>query len=269
MFLAPLGLYYCPQAFSRCGKKGLLSGSDAQASLCDGFSCCGAQASLPWRHVGSPRVKDQTCVPCIGRWLLNHGATMEVLLLSFKSMSSWQLWPLYYLCLVRALSLHLCSTLATPWTVARQAPLSMGFSRQEDWSGLPCPSPGESLWPRGRNCVAWILYPLSHLGSPFLFILFICAFLFILILETEMAIYSNILAWKIPWIEGPGGLQSTGLQRVGYNWAPSLSLHFLFSLNLTLLVFGKEKHFFFFLFSIWNHGGCRKGEKDSRCITSL
>ena len=30
----------------------------------------------------------------------------------------------------------------TPWTVARQAPLSMGFSRQEYWSGLPCPPPG-------------------------------------------------------------------------------------------------------------------------------
>ena len=31
---------------------------------------------------------------------------------------------------------------ATPWTVAHQAPLSMGFSRQESWSGLPFPSPG-------------------------------------------------------------------------------------------------------------------------------
>ena len=31
----------------------------------------------------------------------------------------------------------------TPWTVARQAPLSMGFSRQEFWSGLLCPSPGD------------------------------------------------------------------------------------------------------------------------------
>ena len=31
---------------------------------------------------------------------------------------------------------------ATPWTVACQAPLSMGFSRQEHWSGLPCPSSG-------------------------------------------------------------------------------------------------------------------------------
>ena len=35
------------------------------------------------------------------------------------------------------------SDCVTPWTVACQAPLSMGFSRQEDWSGLPFPSPGD------------------------------------------------------------------------------------------------------------------------------
>ena len=34
-------------------------------------------------------------------------------------------------------------SLATPWTVACQAPLSMGFSRQENWSGLPFPPPGD------------------------------------------------------------------------------------------------------------------------------
>ena len=46
-----------------------------------------------------------------------------------------------------SLSLYLvtksCLTLATPWTVACQAPLSMGFSRQEYWTGLPFPSPGD------------------------------------------------------------------------------------------------------------------------------
>ena len=36
-----------------------------------------------------------------------------------------------------------CPTLCAPWTVAHQAPLSMGFSRQEYWSGLPCPSPDD------------------------------------------------------------------------------------------------------------------------------
>ena len=32
---------------------------------------------------------------------------------------------------------------ATPWTIAHQAPLSTGFSRQDYWSELPCPSPGD------------------------------------------------------------------------------------------------------------------------------
>ena len=36
-------------------------------------------------------------------------------------------------------------------------------------------------------------------------------------LEKEMATHSNILAWKIPWMEEPGRLQSTRLQRVGHN----------------------------------------------------
>ena len=36
---------------------------------------------------------------------------------------------------------------ATPWTIARQAPLSMGCSRQEYWSGLPCPPPGDLSQP--------------------------------------------------------------------------------------------------------------------------
>ena len=36
-------------------------------------------------------------------------------------------------------------------------------------------------------------------------------------LEEGMATHSSILAWRIPWTEEPGGLQSIGLQRVGYN----------------------------------------------------
>ena len=41
-----------------------------------------------------------------------------------------------------------CPTLATPWTVAHQYPLSMGFPRQEYWSGLPFLSPGDLPNPR-------------------------------------------------------------------------------------------------------------------------
>ena len=43
-------------------------------------------------------------------------------------------------------------------------------------------------------------------------------------LEKEMATHSSILAWRIPWTEEPGGLQSTGSQRVGHGWVTSLSL---------------------------------------------
>ena len=40
-------------------------------------------------------------------------------------------------------SCSVVSDFVTPWTAARQAPLSMGFSRQEYWSGLPFPPPGD------------------------------------------------------------------------------------------------------------------------------
>ena len=43
-------------------------------------------------------------------------------------------------------------------------------------------------------------------------------------LEKEMALHSSTLAWQIPWMEEPDRLQSMGLQRVGYDWATSLSL---------------------------------------------
>ena len=44
-------------------------------------------------------------------------------------------------------SLSRVGLFATPWTVAYLAPLSMGFSRQEYWSGLPFPSPGDLPYP--------------------------------------------------------------------------------------------------------------------------
>ena len=47
-----------------------------------------------------------------------------------------------------------CLTLETLWAVAHQASLSVGFSRQEDWSGLPCPPPGESSRPRDRTQIS-------------------------------------------------------------------------------------------------------------------
>ena len=46
---------------------------------------------------------------------------------------------------VKVKSLSHVRLFATPWTVAYQAPQSMEFSRQEYWSGLPCPLPGDLL----------------------------------------------------------------------------------------------------------------------------
>ena len=46
------------------------------------------------------------------------------------------------------------------------------------------------------------------------------------LLGKEMAPHSSILAWKIPWMEEPSRLQSMGSQRVGHDWATSLSLFF-------------------------------------------
>ena len=57
-------------------------------------------------------------------------------------------------------------------------------------------------------------------------------------LEKEMASHSRTIAWKIPWTEEPGRLQSTGSQRVGHDWATSLSdIRVASSAYLRLLVF--------------------------------
>ena len=58
--------------------------------------------------------------------------TLEWVAISFSSAWKWK---------VKVKSLSRVWLLATPWTVAYQAPPSMGFSRQESWSGLPFPSP--------------------------------------------------------------------------------------------------------------------------------
>ena len=70
----------------------------------------------------------------------------------------------------------LCAVLSPIWlctipqTVAHQAPLSMGLSRQEYWSGLPFPSLGESSWFRDWtwvSCISrWILYHWATWGAP-------------------------------------------------------------------------------------------------------
>ena len=78
----------------------------------------------------------------------------------------------FILCARTCLVIQSWMTLGTPRTVACPAPLSMGFSRQEYWSGLPFPPQGIFLT-QGSNpgllCLLrcwWILYPLRHRVSP-------------------------------------------------------------------------------------------------------
>ena len=74
--------------------------------------------------------------------------TLEWVAISFSKACKWKM---------KVKSLGHVRLLATPWTAAYQAPLSMGFSRQEYWSGMPLPSPylkyikGQNLQPRLLN----------------------------------------------------------------------------------------------------------------------
>ena len=65
--------------------------------------------------------------------------TLEWIAISFSNAWKWK---------VKVKSLSRARLLATPWTAAYQAPSSMGFSRQEYWSGVPLPSPFKppSVW---------------------------------------------------------------------------------------------------------------------------
>ena len=124
------------------------------------------------------------------------------------------------------------SALCDPWTVAHQATLSMGFSRQGYWSALPFPSPGDlpDLGIKPVSCIGRRFFTAELPGkwgfpggasgketacqcrrkrdegsipglgrSP------------------GVGNGNSILAWRIPWTEEPGGLQSMGLLRVGRN----------------------------------------------------
>ena len=140
-----------------------------------------------------------------------------------------------------------CLTLSQPHGLggACQAPLSMGFPSQECWSGFPSPSPG--IFPtKGSNplfrvfCISRILYPgaiweftLSHAlpkgfpGSLQVKVSVCSAETWVRSLgredplEKEMATHSSTLAWRIPWAEEPGGLQSMGSESNTTEW-----LHF-------------------------------------------
>ena len=88
--------------------------------------------------------------------------------------------------------------------------------------------PFQSFWWWHQNSVLFsclLLWPKTVIGTEGK-----------ILLEKEMAIHSSTIAWKIPWTEEPGRLQPMGSQRVGLDWATSLSL----SLSWPKMVGGKN-----------------------------
>ena len=87
----------------------------------------------------------------------------------FSFQSQRKAMPKYCSSSSSSLAAKSCPTLVTPWTVTFQVPLPMGFSRQEYWSGLPFPSPGDlpdpGIEPGLLHCRK-ILYQLSYKGIP-------------------------------------------------------------------------------------------------------
>ena len=76
-----------------------------------------------------PRHGSSTGSPVPG---ILQARTLEWVAISFSNARKWK---------VKVKSLSCVRLFATPWTAANHAPLSMGFSRQEYWSGVPLPSP--------------------------------------------------------------------------------------------------------------------------------
>ena len=153
------------------------------------------------------------------------------------------------ICIYGGLVAKLCPTHVTPWTIACQAPLSMGFSRQEYWSGMPFPPPGDLPDPGSNlHLLHWQAdsLSLSPLGSPYINThTYTWASLIAQSvknrpamqetwvgflgwedpLEKEMATHSSILAWRIPWTAEPGKLQSMGSQESDMILQPNSNRH--------------------------------------------
>ena len=86
---------------------------------------------------------------------------------------------------------------ATPWTAAYQAPLSMGFSRQDYWSGVPMPSPEWIGYPLQYSWASLVAQPVKNL--PTMRETWVPSLGWEDPLEKGKPAHSNILAWRIPW----------------------------------------------------------------------
>ena len=105
--------------------------------------------------------------------------------------------------------------LVTPWTATYQAPPSMGFSRQEYWSGVPLPSPTLMIiFYKHRNRTVLFKAMLENTERVIKTLLNLPG---CLALDEKMATHSSVLAWRIPGMGKPGGLPSMGSHSVGHD----------------------------------------------------
>ena len=87
---------------------------------------------------------------------------LEWVAISFSNAWKWKVKKKKRKWKVKVKSLSRVWLLATPWTAAYQAPPSMGFSRQEYWSGVPLPSP-TSMWDECNCAVVWAFFGIAFL----------------------------------------------------------------------------------------------------------
>ena len=122
-----------------------------------------AQTTL-WEPL--PKRSSRTCIKMLFLDIFCYNKKTE---LTYLSLCRGQQGVGGCVCVCVRARAQLCLTLCDPWTVAREAPLAMEFSRQEYWSGLPSPSPG--IFPTqesnsGLPPCRQTLYYLSHQGIP-------------------------------------------------------------------------------------------------------
>ena len=107
-----------------------------------GFSVHGISQAGKWIAIffpsGSSWPRYLTSVSCPGRWILYHWATWDSI-----NVHGVMLIESFTFIITKKKLLNHVRLFATLWTVAQQAPLSKGFSRQEHWSGLLCSPPGD------------------------------------------------------------------------------------------------------------------------------
>ena len=114
-------------------------------------------------------MKKNGIMPSAAAWM-----DLEIVILSEVNQTEKEILFLFFGCISRseivgcAQSLSHVHLSVTPWTVALQAPLPMGFPRQEHWSGLPFPTPGDLPTQGLSQCLCigrWIFYHWSQRGS--------------------------------------------------------------------------------------------------------